>query len=194
MHTDETALSTEHTEKRRALLELVTRRRSRYLSFLRARLRDPELAEDILQQVTVKILERSSQLQSAARAEAWLFRVLRNAVADQFRSNSTGGLAVDTDAAYLAAAAASHLPVLCPCATSQLDHLKPEYEEALRSHDDRSSGRFLCGVARDQQQHRYGAPAPCTQVIARATDEGLRPMRWKRLFRLLLLSSQRVRL
>jgi DNA-directed RNA polymerase specialized sigma24 family protein len=132
MHTDETALSTEHTEKRRALLELVTRRRSRYLSFLRARLRDPELAEDILQQVTVKILERSSQLQSAARAEAWLFRVLRNAVADQFRSNSTGGLAVDTDAAYLAAAAASHLPVLCPCATSQLDHLKPEYEEALR--------------------------------------------------------------
>jgi DNA-directed RNA polymerase specialized sigma24 family protein len=132
MLTDETALSTEHTEKRRALLELVTRRRNRYLSFLRARLRDPELAEDILQQVTVKILERSSQLQSAARAEAWLFRVLRNAVADQFRSNSTGGLAVDTDAAHLAAAAASHLPVLCPCATSQLDHLKPEYEEALR--------------------------------------------------------------
>ena len=108
---DETAL---YSEKRRVLLELVTRHRNRYLSFLRARLRDPELAEDILQQVTVKILERSSQLQSAARAEAWLFRLLRNAVTDQFRRNSTRALPVDTDAADLAAAAVSHLPVCVP--------------------------------------------------------------------------------
>lgn len=54
--------------------------------FIRARVSDPATAEDILQDVFVKIQQRSGQLQDPAKLQSWIYFIARNAVIDHYRS------------------------------------------------------------------------------------------------------------
>jgi DNA-directed RNA polymerase specialized sigma24 family protein len=63
-------------------------------SFCSSTLRDRDLAEEIFQQLIIKILEWKSQLRSEDRAEGWIYRVLRNAVIDHHRRSFRGVLAM----------------------------------------------------------------------------------------------------
>ena len=89
-----TASANETVRPNRAVLELLVNGRTKYIKFLLSRLRDRDLAEEIFQQLIIKILERKSQLRSEARAEAWIYRILRNAVIDHHRRSSRGVLAM----------------------------------------------------------------------------------------------------
>lgn len=55
-------------------------------SFIRGRVRDPELAEDILQDVYLKIHSRIGALRDEEKVRAWVYRVARNAVNDHYRA------------------------------------------------------------------------------------------------------------
>ena len=54
--------------------------------FIRARVSDPATAEDILQDVFLKIQKRLSQLQNPAKLEGWIYLIARNAIIDHYRT------------------------------------------------------------------------------------------------------------
>jgi RNA polymerase sigma-70 factor (ECF subfamily) len=53
--------------------------------FIRSRVSDPATAEDIRQDVFVKIQKRLGQLEDPAKVEGWIYLVTRNAVIDHYR-------------------------------------------------------------------------------------------------------------
>ena len=54
-------------------------------AYLRHRLADPFAADDLLQEVFLKALRQGSRFCSVENARAWLFQVVRNALADTLR-------------------------------------------------------------------------------------------------------------
>lgn len=54
--------------------------------FIRARVTDPVTAEDVLQDVFVKLQKRLDEFRDPAKIEGWLFLVARNAVIDHYRT------------------------------------------------------------------------------------------------------------
>jgi RNA polymerase sigma-70 factor, ECF subfamily len=122
----------ETVRQNRAVLELLVSGRTKYIKFLLSTLRERDLAEEIFQQLIIKIPEWKSQLRSEDRAEAWIYRVLRNAVIDHHRRSSRGVLAMQEGGGELEIAAPEPTPALCPCAPEQLVKLKAEYQDALR--------------------------------------------------------------
>ena len=54
--------------------------------FIRARVNDPATAEDILQDVFVKIQARLDQLKDPTRLQSWIYLIARNAVIDYYRT------------------------------------------------------------------------------------------------------------
>jgi RNA polymerase sigma-70 factor, ECF subfamily len=55
--------------------------------FIAARVVDPATAEDILQDVFLKIQSRLDQLQDPAKLQGWLYLVARHAIIDHYRSH-----------------------------------------------------------------------------------------------------------
>jgi RNA polymerase sigma factor (sigma-70 family) len=109
---------------------------ARFLAFLERRVGSPDVAEDILQEAFVRGLDHSGSLRSAESATAWFYRVLRNAITDHFRRQSSQGRALDRFAAESepgeAAIDKDLEAVVCGCVLSLVDTLKPEYATALR--------------------------------------------------------------
>jgi RNA polymerase sigma-70 factor, ECF subfamily len=54
--------------------------------FIRSRVTDPATAEDILQDVFVKIHKRLGSLQDPAKLERWIYLIARHAIIDHYRS------------------------------------------------------------------------------------------------------------
>ena len=59
--------------------------RSRLLQFIRSRVNDPDAAEDILQEVLLKIWTRRSTLKQQEQLLPWMYRIARNGVIDYYR-------------------------------------------------------------------------------------------------------------
>lgn len=58
----------------------------RLRKFIRRRVGDPQTAEDLLQDVFVKIQGRLDQLHDPARLESWIYLIARNAIIDHYRT------------------------------------------------------------------------------------------------------------
>src|SRR5687768_8246194 len=54
--------------------------------FIRSRVSDPATAEDILQDVFVKIQGRLDTLDNPAKIQSWIYRITRNAIIDYYRT------------------------------------------------------------------------------------------------------------
>lgn len=54
--------------------------------FIQKRVADPEAAEDILQEVFLRIHNRIDTLRSEQRLQSWVYRIARNAIVDHYRS------------------------------------------------------------------------------------------------------------
>ncbi len=63
-----------------------TRFHTRLRAFTLHHVADPELADDILQDVYLKIHAHVQDLRLSDRLESWLFQVTRNAIADHYRT------------------------------------------------------------------------------------------------------------
>ena len=61
--------------------------RSRLYGYIRARSRSHQDAEDILQDVFVKVHQRIGNLQDDAHLSSWLYRVTHNTIIDHYRRN-----------------------------------------------------------------------------------------------------------
>src|ERR1700744_5428055 len=63
----------------------VMRERTRLVNFIRRRIRDPDDAEDILQDVFHEFVQAYRLPAPIEQASAWLFRAARNRIIDRFR-------------------------------------------------------------------------------------------------------------
>lgn len=69
--------------------------RNRLLAFVRNRVNDPDLAEDIFQDALLRALRAAPEIEEEDRLIAWFFKVLRNAVIDSYRRQAADGRRVD---------------------------------------------------------------------------------------------------
>src|SRR5438128_6942252 len=102
---------------------------SQLRSFIGSRVRDHATAEDILQDVFLKIYLKLPTVYARERLEAWVWRITRNAIADYFRKlRPTEPL---PEAAALVSDGPADLPDLRPCVRQFVNQLEPGYREAL---------------------------------------------------------------
>ncbi|HET9013184.1 MAG TPA: sigma-70 family RNA polymerase sigma factor [Gemmatimonadaceae bacterium] len=112
--------------------------RDRVRALVAMRVAQPADADDITQDVLERVLRRRAQLRDAERADAWLARIVRNAVVDHHRQRR---LPAPADPAVLDAVAVgdddrpSASGRLAPCVQPLVDSLPPPYAEALRLTD-----------------------------------------------------------
>lgn len=99
--------------------------------FLARRVGD-EAAEDILQDVFARSLDRLDTVRDPAAAVAWFYRALRNAVVDAHRRHGVVQRKLDAFAAEIEIPAADVDGEVCRCVARLAENLKPEYAEVLR--------------------------------------------------------------
>ena len=109
-----------------------------FLQFLRRNLRNESDAEEVMQQVYLRVVVHASQLRKEESDVIWLRRVLQSALIDYRRRAVARGRA---EADFARKEAATLVPVdeldafVCMCLYKLLPLLKPEYEEVLRRAD-----------------------------------------------------------
>lgn len=117
-----------------AVLRTLVDERERFLGFLTRRVGDRDLAEDLLQTAILQALRRGDTLRDEDRVVAWIYRILRNVLADHARRQTAGTQATER-------AAALELPEtpppeiaaeICACVGGLLDTLPPQYADLLR--------------------------------------------------------------
>ena len=100
--------------------------------FILRRVPDPHSAEDILQDVFLKIHTRIDTLHQQDRVSAWIYQIARNAIADYYRaqrpiSELSEGLIAPDDMLE-----EDVVRELLPCVAAMVDALPDTYREALR--------------------------------------------------------------
>ncbi|HDR9483413.1 TPA: sigma-70 family RNA polymerase sigma factor [Burkholderia aenigmatica] len=81
------------TDPDRDITAIVMRERTRLVSFIRRRIRDPDDAEDVLQDVFHEFVQAYRLPAPIEQASAWLFRAARNRIVDRFRKKKEQPLA-----------------------------------------------------------------------------------------------------
>jgi RNA polymerase sigma factor (sigma-70 family) len=120
----------------RQFVDQVTARRERFLRFLSSRVGDRTTAEDILQAAYLKAIERSGEIRNEESADAWFYRILRNAVTDHYRRRASRAKALEAMAVELPQCYEPELKTtVCECIAEVIDHLKPEYRKAIEQVD-----------------------------------------------------------
>lgn len=123
------------------LPELLSRRAA-FLSFVKRRVNDRTLAEDILQAAYMRALEtaRGEYPPRPDSSTAWFYSVLRNAIIDQYRRGASESSAMERlkteigDAEPASSEPASQ-DFVCGCIEHVLPQLRPAYAELLREVD-----------------------------------------------------------
>jgi RNA polymerase sigma-70 factor (ECF subfamily) len=109
-----------------------------FLRYLERRVGDRELAEDILQDAFIKVMDRPDQAPAGEGLIPWFYRTLRNAAIDRFRRREAASRAVEAFARELETHAAPPPEIeaeICGCITRLASSLKAEYSDALQAVD-----------------------------------------------------------
>jgi RNA polymerase sigma-70 factor (ECF subfamily) len=104
-----------------------------FVAFARARVGDPELAADVVQDSLLKALKSSDQLRDGESARAWFYRILRHTIIDLYRRHDVEQRALEKlqrDEPDLA-----ETNMLCRCLDRLIPELKPEYAALVRAID-----------------------------------------------------------
>jgi len=126
------------TDSSRAPIEVLVENHRAFLRYLQSRVNDRELAEDILQDAFLKVMDRPDQAPADEGLIPWFYRTLRNAAIDRFRRREVAGRALETFARELETHAAAEPEIeaaICACIGRLANTLKPEYAEALQAID-----------------------------------------------------------
>jgi RNA polymerase sigma-70 factor (ECF subfamily) len=106
--------------------------RAKFLAYIRRKVPDPNLAEDVLQDSLLKALQAAPDLRDEERFIPWFYRILNNAIMDVYRRNRI-------EAKYRTESSKKGEPYvpledaanLCTCIWDVIPTLKPEYAELI---------------------------------------------------------------
>ena len=99
--------------------------------FIKRRVPDPHSAEDILQDVFLKIHTHIDTLRTQDRLTSWIYQVTRNAIADYYRAQRPSAELADTIAAPDNLVDDDIVRELSPCVAGLVEQLPETYREAL---------------------------------------------------------------
>jgi RNA polymerase sigma-70 factor (ECF subfamily) len=109
-----------------------------FLRYLERRVGDRALAEDILQDAFIRVMERPDQAPADEGVVPWFYRTLRNATIDRFRRREAAGRAIEAFARELETHAVPEPEIeaeICGCIGRLASTLKAEYADALQAID-----------------------------------------------------------
>jgi len=136
------------------VLQQLLAHESDFRVFVRRRLADDAMAEDVLQQSLMRAVERQHTLQQSENVVGWFYRILRNAIVDLYRSRAAESRKTDTFLQELLTAGEDKTPALdelrpsvCACLQRLLPNLRPAYAELLQRVD--LQGQSLAAVAQE---------------------------------------------
>jgi RNA polymerase sigma factor (sigma-70 family) len=111
--------------------------RARFLRFVERRVRNLNVAEDILQTAYIRALSPQAALRSEESAIAWFYRILRNAIIDYYRHRTVEERILDPLSAETETSVETHEPApgVCSCIHGALDKMRPAYREILSTVD-----------------------------------------------------------
>ena len=112
-------------------------RREALLGFIRSKINDDELAEDILQESLLRAMQSAGDLQDEEKLIPWFYRILRNAITDTYRRHAAAARRLER---YALEQPSEDIPEedyerLCECFRSVLPTMKPEYAQLIESMD-----------------------------------------------------------
>ncbi|WHZ24332.1 MAG: hypothetical protein OJF47_003444 [Nitrospira sp.] len=127
---------------------------SAFRAFLRRRLNDDAIAEDLLQQSLLRAVEHQHTIHNNENIVAWFYRVLRNTVTDYYRARAAetrknDGFFQELNAMgeQLVPSPDAMRPTVCACLERLIPTIRPAYAELLRRVD--LQGEPLDVVAQD---------------------------------------------
>jgi RNA polymerase sigma-70 factor (ECF subfamily) len=100
--------------------------------FIRRRVPDPHSAEDILQDVFLKIHTHIDTLRTHDRMTSWIYQITRNAIADYYRAQRPTTELFEALVAPDEIADDDVVRELSPCVAAMVEQLPDTYREALR--------------------------------------------------------------
>lgn len=112
--------------------------RQQFLRFVRRRVPDRDLAEDILQSAYMQALRTGSGLRRQESARAWFYRILRNAIVDWYRTHAAETSALERLTRELQTETRlppSSLATGCGCVAAAVSALNERYASVLREVD-----------------------------------------------------------
>jgi len=111
--------------------------RQRFVEYVRHRINDAELAEDIVHDSLLKALKSAPELQDQERLVPWFYRILRNAVIDEYRKRDVARRHVEhaDELPDLPDLSEEEERTICSCFQALLPTLKPEYRELITALD-----------------------------------------------------------
>jgi RNA polymerase sigma-70 factor (ECF subfamily) len=107
--------------------------RDQFLGYIRKRVGDPDLAEDILQDSLLRAIRAAPELRDEERLVPWFYRVLQNAIVDTYRRRGSEHARVAGGDVPDEAAEPEDDAELCACFERLVPTLKPEYAELIRA-------------------------------------------------------------
>lgn len=110
--------------------------REELLGYLRSKISDAALAEDMLQDSLLKALRAAPDLREEDKLIPWFYRILNNAIIDIYRHRKVKEQSLDAyahDRELLPGSAEE--AVLCACFRTLIPALKPEYAELIEQLD-----------------------------------------------------------
>ncbi len=109
--------------------------RERFLGYIRQRIADPDLAEDILQDSLLRAIQAAPSLRDETRLVPWFRSIVQNAIVDTYRRRGV-------ERQHAGEAELDELPdeteeeaVICACFQALVPTLKPEYAELIQALD-----------------------------------------------------------
>jgi RNA polymerase sigma-70 factor, ECF subfamily len=100
------------------------------LGFIRRRVDDPSLAEDLLQDVFVKAHSRLDTLANRSRIQAWIYQIARNTIIDHHRTRKIVD-PLPEDMAQPSMRSREEYQELSRCVLPMMSLLPEEYRQAL---------------------------------------------------------------
>lgn len=136
------------------VLQQLLAHESDFRAFVRRRLADDAMTEDVLQQSLMRVVERQHTLKQSENVVGWFYRILRNAIVDVYRSRAAESKKTDTFLHELITAGEDKTPALdelrptvCACLQQLLPNIRPAYAELIQRVD--LQGQSLAAVAQE---------------------------------------------
>lgn len=138
----------------RPIIKLLAENRSRFLSYLTRRLPSEAVAEELLQQSLLRVVESEDSLRDNQSLVPWFYQILKNALIDYYRSHVSETRKhekflkeLEVSDQTTSAPVDEVYKVICACLSGLLPTLRPSYAELVRRID--LEGESVEKVARE---------------------------------------------
>jgi RNA polymerase sigma-70 factor (ECF subfamily) len=142
------------------------------LTFIRSKIKSKEDAEDILQNVFIKISANVNKLSEKEKLQSWVFTITRNAIIDYYRVNATKKnilMGEDLAQQVLEEENSDNTKGLDQCMSSMIELLPEEYRNIIIDSE-------LNGIRQKDLAEKYGIAYPTMRSRVQRGRERLKQL------------------